>query len=215
MFTGLVEEVGTIAKKTPYGGGFEFEIECSKVLESAQEGDSINVNGVCQTVTKITSNSFTVVAVEETLKKTTMGGFYQGSKVNLERSLLASSRLGGHFVLGHTDVTGTITSIEKLSASTNFTIAFPKQFAKYMVPVGSIAVDGISLTCAEVFSDSFKVAIIPHTIANTVLKYKSIGDPVNLEFDVLGKYVVKLLGKEPEAGTTYSSDWLKENGFEA
>lgn len=215
MFTGLIEEVGSVIKKTPYGGGYEFEIQCSKVLEGVNEGDSINVSGVCQTVTKLTSHSFAVIAVEETLSKTTLGEFKQGGKVNLERSLLASSRLGGHFVLGHTDVTGTITGIEKLSASTNFTISFPKQFAKFLVPVGSIAVDGISLTCAEVFADAFKVAIIPHTIANTVLAYKSIGDKVNLEFDVLGKYVVKLFGKEPEQGTTYSSTWLKENGFEA
>ena len=211
MFTGLIEEVGIVKEKTAKSSGMQLTISASIILDKLIIGESVNINGACQTVVKINSGSFSVDTVEETLKKTSLGKLKPSEKVNLERALTPTSRLGGHFVLGHVDTTGKILEIINLGDSYSVNIAFSREFGKLLIPVGSIAVEGISLTLAEVYADRFKVAVIPHTWANTNLSDKKNGDDVNLEFDVLGKYVAKLLGTEKSGGIT--EDFLKQAGF--
>ncbi|HEX7356389.1 MAG TPA: riboflavin synthase [Ignavibacteriaceae bacterium] len=193
MFTGLVEEKGTLKEKIPTGDGFQFVIEAKLVLEDLQIGSSIAVNGCCLTVVKITGNTFAVDTIEETLNKTNLGVLKQGMNVNLERPLAADARLGGHFVLGHIDTTGKVEDVKQLSNSHWLTISFPEKFKQYLIYVGSVAIDGVSMTVAELKDNSFSVGIIPHTWKETIFADKKIGDTVNLEFDVLGKYVERIM----------------------
>jgi len=211
MFTGLVEEVGILKQKQQFGNGLRLTIQAEKISPELTIGESVNINGACQTVIQTTKNSFTVETVEETLKKTTLGFLHNGERVNLERSLQANARLGGHFVLGHVDTPGEIIESTPLSASHELKIKIPEKFSKYIVRVGSIAIDGISLTLADVQENTFTVAIIPHTWKETNLSGKRVGDSVNLEFDILGKYVAKFLGIENESKLT--EEWLKELGY--
>jgi riboflavin synthase len=192
MFTGLVEETGAIKSIKQKGGSVIFTIEGKKTVKTLHIDHSIAVEGVCLTVTKRTAKTFDVQAVEETLKKTTLGTFVAGSFVNLERPLLPTDRLGGHFVLGHVDGLGKVTDLEYRESSWIFWIQVQKKFSHYIVPVGSIAVNGVSLTMAEIKSNSFAVSIIPHTMEVTTFKLLKPGMAVNLEFDVLGKYVERL-----------------------
>jgi len=211
MFTGLIEEIGTIKEKIRTGGGYSITVHASVVTNDLRIGDSVAINGVCQTVVQVTSASFTVTAVEETLQKTTLGGLKSGSKVNLERAMPANGRFGGHFVLGHVDTVGRIVAIKTGATEVLVTVSFPSEFEKYLIPVGSIAIDGISLTVARLDQDQCTVAIIPHTFENTILHEKRPRDEVNLEFDVLGKYVVRNLShKEPQRITP---EWLAGHGF--
>lgn len=212
MFTGLIEELGIIKKKTSQGSGIRFEIDAAICLGDLKIGDSININGACQTVVVVNNNSFVVDTIEETLNKTNFKNFEVGDKVNLERSLRVGDRLGGHFVLGHVDTVGTIQEIKKLTTSHEVKISFPKEFGKYLVNVGSIAVDGISLTLAKVEAENFSVAIIPHSWDVTNLANKKRGDKVNLEFDILGKYTAKILGQK-KTESNISEDWLRTQGF--
>lgn len=211
MFTGLIEEKGIIIKITPSGKGRIFEISGKKIFDDLKIGDSININGACQTVISLTKNTFTVESVEETLKKTNFGSFILNQKVNLERSMKIGDRLGGHFVLGHVDTTGRIISIEELTNSRLIKISFPQKYFNNLIPVGSIAVDGISLTLAEVNKEYFSVAIIPHTWNETNFAEKKIGDSVNLEFDMLGKYILKQISLENSSGIT--KEFLSKHGF--
>lgn len=211
MFTGLIEEIGFVKAIKPAGGGFKLVISASKVIEDCQIGDSISINGACQTVTQFGKDFFEVNAVEETVKKTTLGRLKLNEKVNLERSLTLNRRLGGHFVLGHVDTTGKILNIKRLSDSYLIDISYPKEYGKYIIDVGAIAIEGISLTIARSDERSFTVSIIPHTWNSTSLSVKSPGSEVNLEFDVLGKYVAKLLNRDE--GTGMNEEWLKQNGF--
>lgn len=211
MFTGLVEEVGTVRAIKPLGGGMEISVAATKVTEDFQPGDSIAINGVCQTVVKFSRDLFTVQAVEETLKKTNLGELKLGDKVNLERSLTLNKRLGGHFVMGHVDTAGRITDIKRLASSIIVKVSYPKEFSQYVVNVGAIAVEGISLTIASFDERTLTVSIIPHTWGETNLKEKSVGSRVNLEFDLLGKYVARMLNKN--SGTGIDEKWLRENGF--
>jgi riboflavin synthase len=197
MFTGLVEEKGILKEKIPTGDGFQFEIQAQKVLEDLNIGSSIAVNGCCLTVVKRTEGTFSVDTIEETLNKTNLGILKQGDKVNLERPLKADARLGGHFVLGHIDTTGRIDDIKELSNSHWMTISFPEKFKQYLIYVGSVAIDGVSMTVAELKDNSFSVGIIPHTWKETIFSEKKIGDTVNLEFDVLGKYVERIMNNKP------------------
>lgn len=210
MFTGIIEEIGVVKNKLSLGGGFRFTFSAAKILEDVKTGDSINVNGVCQTVVSFDNNTFSVDTVEETLKKTTMQKFNYGQKVNLERSMHANGRFGGHFVLGHVDVTGKITEIKNLPSSHLLKISYPQKFSQYLIPVGSICIDGISLTLAEVQDSNFTVSVIPLTWQGTNLSAKRIGDEVNLEFDVIGKYVAKSLGKD---SSKITEQWLRDSGF--
>lgn len=192
MFTGLIEEVGTLKSKTPEGLGVKLYFEASKILDDIQIGDSISVNGVCLTTIEFDSKGFSVEAIEETLKKSDLGDLEIGDCVNLERPLKADARLGGHFVLGHVDTTGKVEEIKELTNSHYITFSYPKEFSKYLIPVGSVSIDGVSMTVADLKDDTFSVGVIPHTWEETVFSKKKVGDKVNLEFDVLGKYIIKL-----------------------
>jgi riboflavin synthase len=193
MFTGLIEEKGKLINKIKTGDGLRLVLTAQKVFDDLNIGSSISVNGVCLTVVELKKDSFAVDTIEETLKKTNLGQLNINDFVNLERPLKADARLGGHFVLGHVDTTGKVESVKELSNSHFMTISYPENFQKYLIYVGSVAIDGVSMTVAEVTDNSFSVGIIPHTWIETVFSNKKPGDSVNLEFDVLGKYVEKIM----------------------
>lgn len=201
MFTGIIEEVGTLRSATPRGNGRELTISARRALHDVAVGDSIAVNGVCLTVTSFTTDSFMVDAVEETMRKTALGQCKAGAPLNLERALRAGGKLGGHYVQGHVDTTSTCTGIEKRSDSWMLAFMLPSNFQGNVIPVGSIAIDGVSLTVAWKGSEAFGVSIIPHTFENTILATYRVGSLVNLEFDVIGKYVQSFI----EAARTPSS----------
>lgn len=193
MFTGLVEEIGEIQESRSIGGGRRFKIKAKEILKDISIDDSICLNGCCLTAVEFDIKSFSADAIEETLRKTNLGEFRPGKKVNLERALLPNKRLGGHFMQGHVDTTGKIVSIVKESTGTLVKISFDGNFRKYLINVGSIGVNGCSLTIARLESNTFTVAIIPHTWENTIFKFSKSGDTVNLEFDMLGKYVENMM----------------------
>lgn len=192
MFTGLIEEIGVVSSVIPVGRGRRISVKASKILEDLKVDDSVSINGACQTVVSRDPSIFIVEAIEETIRKTTLGKLISGDKVNLERALKVSDRLGGHLVQGHIDCTGNILSIEKLTTSNNVWIKFPRNFSKYIVSAGSICVNGVSLTVAECTYDRFKISVIPHTWKVTILNNLRPGSEVNLEFDILGKYIEKM-----------------------
>jgi riboflavin synthase len=197
MFTGLVEETGRLKNKTKTGEGFQFTFSAEKVFDDLKIGSSISVNGCCLTIIKKEGNAFSVDAIEETLKKTNLGVLQIEDRVNLERPLKADARLGGHFVLGHVDTTGVVKEVQELSNSHFMKITFPDKFKSYLVYVGSVSIDGVSMTVAELGDNWFGVGIIPFTWQETVFSDRKIGDKVNLEFDVLGKYVERIMeGKQ-------------------
>jgi riboflavin synthase len=198
MFTGLVEEKGKLINKIKTGDGFRLVIKADKVLEDTQIGSSISVNGCCLTVVEMKNDSVAMDTIEETLKKTNLGELNIGDPVNLERPLKADARLGGHFVLGHVDTKGEVVEIKELSASHFMKIRFPEEFKQYLIYVGSVSIDGVSMTVAELKDNVFGVGIIPHTWEETVFSTRKPGSTVNLEFDVLGKYVERIMeNKEP------------------
>ncbi|WP_294392136.1 riboflavin synthase [uncultured Clostridium sp.] len=217
MFTGIIEEVGVI-KELRTGNGFgNIEIKCRKVLEDTELGDSIAVNGVCLTVSELKDDCFTADIMGETLDKTNLGELRCGSRVNLERALRLSGRFGGHIVSGHIDGNGRIISIEKKDDGTWFTISADKHILKYVIYKGSITIDGISLTVAYADNKVFKVSVIPHTLENTILTDKTTGSVVNLENDVIGKYVEKLFNNGTDSSQNEKSnitmEFLMKNGF--
>jgi riboflavin synthase len=193
MFTGLVEEKGTLMNKIKTGDGYRLEIKADKVLEDTTIGSSISVNGCCLTVVEKKNNTISMDTIEETLKKTNLGDLNIGDMVNLERPLKADARLGGHFVLGHVDTKGEVIEIKELSNSHFMKIRFPEEFKQYLIYVGSVSIDGVSMTVAELKENVFGIGIIPHTWEETVFSTKKIGSTVNLEFDVLGKYVERIM----------------------
>ena len=214
MFTGIVEETGTIKSFNALSNGAKLEVECKKILSDINIGDSICVNGVCQTVIEYTDSSFTVMLSDETLNITNFSSAKQGDYVNLERALTLNTRLGGHIVSGHTDCIGKLISVEELSEFYNLRFEIPFEMTRYVVYKGSITVNGISLTVAKIQNNIFTVAVIPHTYQNTVLKYLKQGDSVNIETDILAKYVEKLLGlNDNKTNSNISMEFLKENGF--
>ena len=193
MFTGIVEEVGKVQSITPMGDGLEFTISAKKILKNVGIDNSICVSGVCLTVVKRGKNYFKVQVIKETLSKTNLGKLRMDSSVNLERSVRLNDRLGGHLVQGHVDTTGTVTKVLTLESSWLYTIRFPKTFRKYLIYVGSISVDGTSLTVARLGRTELTVAIIPYTYTNTIFHNYKIGTKVNLEFDVIGKYIESIV----------------------
>ncbi|MGA8263481.1 MAG: riboflavin synthase [Ignavibacteriaceae bacterium] len=192
MFTGLVEEKGFIKEKIKTGDGIRFVLSAKRIMDDLKIGDSVAVNGVCLTVVQREGDTFAVDTIEETLKKTNLGSTSLNEPINLERPLKADARLGGHFVLGHVDTTGKVKQVKELSNSHFITITFPEGYQKYLIPVGSIAIDGVSMTVAELGNNEFSVGVIPHTCEETIFADKKVGDTVNLEFDVLGKYIIQL-----------------------
>ena len=193
MFTGIIEEVGTVMAVTPGAKAGEIMIGAGKVLEDTKIGDSIAVNGVCLTVTRMTESYFTADVMPETLRRSSLGTLHSGSVVNLERAMAANGRFGGHIVSGHIDGTGKILSSRREENAVWISLSAPEDILALIVEKGSIAIDGISLTVAEVTDDSFAVSIIPHTGSETTLLSKRPGDIVNLENDVVGKYVRALM----------------------
>ena len=189
MFTGIVEEVGVVAKIS----GNAMTVRASKVLEDVKLGDSISVNGACLTAVDFSKSEFSVDLSPETMRRTTLGQLSVGGPVNLERALLASDRMGGHIVQGHVDGTGRVMSIKTDGDSIVFRIRVPKRLNRYIVEKGFVAVDGISLTVVKRGASSFTLAVIPYTLENTNLSAVSVGDRVNLEADILAKYVESLL----------------------
>jgi len=192
MFTGIVEEIGTILGVQPVGGGIHLHISASRSIKELRVNDSISVNGVCQTVIWKDENSFKVEAVEETLKKTSMGKLSSKSEVNLELPLRINERLGGHLVLGHVDTTGKIMEIVPRESSWMFSVTVSNHYTQYLIPTGSIAIDGVSLTIAELNQHKFTVSIIPHTMEHTIFKHYRPGSVVNIEFDLVGKYIERI-----------------------
>jgi riboflavin synthase len=214
VFTGIIHEVGHVASAAREGGGVRLSIEAPLVCAELKVDDSIAVNGVCQTVVGREGSRFEVQAVEETLRKTTLGDLETGSQVNLELPVRLSDRLGGHLVQGHIDGIGRVVSVEKEVSSWLITVEFSKEHEKYVIPVGSIALDGISLTVARTSGNRFTVAIIPHTLERTTISDARPGTRVNLEFDLVGKYVEKLVqGGVRPAGSSITENQLREWGY--
>lgn len=222
MFTGIIEEIGTVAAISNGAKSSRLTLQGSVIFEDMHIGDSVAVNGVCLTVTDMTSNTFTADVMAETLRRSSLGSLTKGSKVNMERAMAANGRFGGHIVSGHIDGTGEIESFVREDNAVWVTIKAPSDILKYIIEKGSIAIDGISLTVAYVDSRCFKVSLIPHTAGNTTLLAKKAGDIVNLENDIVGKYIDKLLHYEDteskDSGLTggkngISMEFLANNGF--
>lgn len=215
MFTGIIEEVGVISDIKVGTKESKVTINATKVLEDTKIGDSISTNGVCLTVTNLTNKYFQADIMDETFRRSNLGELSKGSKVNLERALTLKDRLGGHIVSGHIDGTGLISSIKKENNAVWIGINTSSEVLRYIVLKGSITIDGISLTVAYVDDKCFKVSIIPHTGEETILLDKGIGEKVNLECDIISKYVEKLLGikKEEVKTSLIDEEFLKNNGF--
>ena len=223
MFTGIIEELGSVRGISITGSSGRIRIRASKVLEGTKIGDSIAVNGVCLTVISLERDGFTADVMAETVRRTSLGSLKSGSKVNLERAMAADGRFGGHIVAGHVDGTGRILSLKREENAVWVTIGAAPEILALIVEKGSITIDGISLTVAAVEKESFQVSIIPHTGEETTLLAHIAGDQVNLETDIVGKYVQKLLGNimpqlssgreaDPQSGGL-TLDMLAEYGF--
>lgn len=214
MFTGIIEEVGTVRRVSTGAAYGTIDIQASTVLEGTKLGDSIAVNGVCLTVTSLSSDGFTADVMAETMRRSALGQLKSGSKVDLERAMAANGRFGGHIVSGHIDGVGTIREMKHEGNAVWVTITASAAILRGIVEKGSIAIDGISLTVAAVDDTSFSVSIIPHTGAQTILLDKKPGDPVNLENDIIGKYVQRFLEPAPKAETSnITMEFLAKHGF--
>ena len=215
MFTGIVEEVGTIRAVRRGRSSSVLSIGARTVLSDLKVGDSVAVNGVCLTATSLDDGGFTADVMHETLDRSSLGGLGAGSRVNLERAMAADGRFGGHIVSGHIDGTGTISHIQQDDNAVWYTVQASPALLRYIVEKGSITIDGISLTVARVGADWFSISAIPHTAAVTILGEKRVGDRVNLETDIIGKYVEKLLRPAPEEAPRkgLTLEFLTENGF--
>ena len=212
MFTGIIEELGIIKDFQPNFSGMDLIVSCEKILEDIHLGDSISVNGCCQTVVEFGKDWFKTNLSGETLKITTFSDIKKGDKVNLERAMSVNSRFGGHIVQGHIDGTSTIKEIKNDGDFFIITFNLESEISKYIVNKGAITVEGISLTVSNIDKNTFSVAIIPHTFKNTTLQFKKIGDRINIETDILGRYVEKMLNQK-NASCKIDESFLKENGF--
>ncbi len=216
MFTGIIEEIGTIKQIIKSDQAIVLEIEAKKVLEDVKLGDSIAVNGVCLTVTTFSPNQFTVDVMPETVRATSLQALKAGSKVNLERAMIANGRFGGHFVSGHVDGTGTIQDKKRVANAVYYTIVVNEDLSRYLMLKGSVTVDGTSLTIFGVSDNSFTISLIPHTLNETILGGKGKGDTVNIEVDMLAKYMDHLLKQQhagPSPKSSMSASFLEEHGF--
>ncbi len=211
MFTGIIEEIGTVTSMVQSANGKLISISAHTVLEGTQAGDSICIDGVCQTVTQMGNDYFTAFASDVTLSITTLGTLKQGAKVNLERAMQLQGRFGGHFVQGHVDGTGTIVAVKKLPDGLSLMIDVPQSVSMFIVPKGSIAVDGISLTVVQK-GKTIELYCIPETMANTTLSTKKRGDRVNLEVDIIAKYVYSIV-QSMKGGDSSLATKLKDGGF--
>jgi riboflavin synthase len=212
MFTGLIQEMGTIKSIATNTEGKEFVIEAPGLIKEIAIDDSVATNGVCLTATKISGNTFKVQAIHMTLEKTSIGYLKQGDKVNLELSLRPTDRMGGHMVQGHVNALGKIKNIEKTGENWEIQVEFPENLRKYMISEGSIALDGISLTIARLEAGHLWVAIIPHTLEKTTLGSKKIGDFLNIEVDMIAKYIENFLRFDKDKSN--KEEWAR-NFFDA
>jgi len=212
MFTGIIEEVGIVAALNRESGRARLVVRAEKVLEGTQYGDSINIEGVCQTVAELGEGSFTVFTLAESLKKTTLGDLRVGSKVNLERAMTPNSRMGGHIVQGHVSTAVPIRELSRTDSNVYLSVEVPEEFLRLCVPEGSIALDGMSLTIANISGPLITVNIIPVTYEGTTLQYKKAGDKMNLETDIIGRYVERYLAPFI-ANKPLSFERLHELGF--
>ena len=213
MFTGIIEEIGTIAKVVSRAKSSRITIKAHAIFSDLKLGDSVAVNGVCLTVNEMTTHSFTADVMHETIKHTSLVGLTKATKVNLERAMAADGRFGGHIVSGHIDSTGIIREIKQDDNALIYTIAAKPDILKYVVKKGSIAIDGVSLTVVDVDDAHFWVSIIPHTLHETVLAYRKSGNIVNLEVDILAKYIEKLMHPQGVNESKITTDFLLKNGF--
>lgn len=214
MFTGIVEEIGTVSSVTPGATSLQLTIQCTKVLTDVNKGDSIAVNGVCLTVADYTDRYFTADVMPETVKATTLHELRSGSAVNLERAMAANGRFGGHFVSGHVDGTGEVVSVQQKENAIYMEIGISSELLNYFIPKGSVTVDGTSLTVFGITDRGFIISLIPVTQADSIIGRKQMGDKVNVECDMLAKYIERLLSKKeekPQGGVTM--DTLVASGF--
>ena len=210
MFTGIIQEIGKVRSAIRRGGNLSIEIEAPGISAKVKVGDSVSINGACQTVIAMNEGSFRVDAIAETLARTNLGAFRSGTPVNLELPLGLRDLLHGHLVQGHIDCVSRIMEKKSLGGSVLLTIAYTSEFEKLLIEKGSIAADGVSLTIVSVASAAFQVSLIPHTIENTIFRYKNTGDTVNLEFDMIAKYIRRLVSQQRGEITP---EFLKEHGF--
>ncbi|ABL65000.1 riboflavin synthase [Chlorobium phaeobacteroides] len=218
MFTGIIKDVGRVSGASRQNGGLRLRVQYGNAEEfsNLSVDESVSINGACQTVVSLGDGWLEVQSVEETLKKTTLGSLRHGSLVNLERAVRPIDRLGGHFVLGHVDCAASVDEIRDLGSSREIWISFSERFSPFIVSAGSITIDGISLTVAVLERSRFAVAVIPYTFAHTTINALKPGSFVNLEFDILGKYVARQLGtvaRSLEADSLMDEAWLREQGF--
>ena len=218
MFTGIIEELGSVCGIARGSHSSRLSIQAHEVLAGTRIGDSIAVNGVCLTVTDLGGNTFSADVMHETLNRSSLGGLNVGDVVNLERAMPADGRFGGHIVSGHIDCAGVIRKITQDDNAVWFFVSAPAEKLRYIVEKGSIAIDGISLTVARVHADSFEVSVIPHTQEMTNLSQAHVGTEVNLEFDIIGKYVEQLLGhgmrgQDSETAPELTEEFLRSQGF--
>lgn len=213
MFTGIVEEIGTVEEILRGQHSAVLRIRAGKVLEGTKTGDSIAVNGICLTVTELYPGGFSADVMHETLNRSALARLARGSHVNLERAMQADGRFGGHIVAGHVDGVGEITHIRRDDTAVWYTVRAKPEVLRYIVEKGSVAIDGISLTVAAVTHADFSISAIPHTVKRTVLAERRAGDLVNVETDVIGKYVERLLGGARKQESSITREFLIENGF--
>lgn len=216
MFTGIIEDKGTVKEmKRVSDQAVQLTIESEKIVEDVNIGDSISVNGICLTVTNYSSNQFGVDAMPETIKSTSLQLLKKGSEVNLERAMAANGRFGGHFVSGHVDGTGKITRKQRVENAIYYDIEIPSDLIDLLLYKGSITVDGTSLTIFDMLENGFTISLIPHTASETILGGKGVGDIVNIECDMLAKYVQKLMNKQAGENSKegLNEELLKANGF--
>ena len=210
MFTGIIRHLGRVQSVRRSAGALVLSVEAGPLADDAGIGDSVCVNGVCLTVTARSSPALAFDVIGETLSRTTLGGLHEGAPVNLEPSLRPSDRMGGHFVTGHVDGVGTVCARDESAGEVRMAFEVARELTQTMIPKGSVAVDGVSLTLTEVGDGRFAVALIPHTLAVTTLGSRRAGDRVNVETDLIGKWVFKALGK---AGPAITEEFLREHGF--
>ncbi|MGQ9508886.1 MAG: riboflavin synthase [Thermodesulfobacteriota bacterium] len=213
MFTGIVEDKGRVVRVESKGRGRRLILQIPHNLTDIQPGDSININGVCLTVTEKKEEVFQFDLSEETITKSTLGGLREGDSVNLERALRFTDRLGGHIVTGHIDGIGTVVDQRRDGEFIHLTVKLPREVLPYVVPKGSIAIDGVSLTVNQLREDEVQISLIPFTLERTNLIEKKIGDRVNIEADILGKYVESILRQREKESKGLSLSFLKEHGF--
>ncbi|PEE41947.1 riboflavin synthase [Bacillus pseudomycoides] len=213
MFTGIVEELGTVSNIRQSGEAMKLTIAANTILSDVKLGDSIAVNGICLTVTSFTASSFTVDAMPETVRATSLRMLGTSSKVNLERAMAANGRFGGHFVTGHIDGIGTILNKKQHYNAIYYKIGIPDDLLRYCLQKGSIAVDGTSLTIFGIDESSITISLIPHTVSESIIGKKAAGDIVNIECDMIGKYIERFISQPTKRSTSVTESFLQENGF--